>query len=223
MSSSSFPRAPNSSWTQNSANNGTRPLRPQFHVLDVPPLNCVPYSGPPPGTASTPIDIDSIPSPQVNSKPRIGNHPAMVFMPSCTTNEEWNNILAATRSGIVLSGSAASGKMGPPIGAVDVGESEDKYVFRVALPGVSSVQNTFTCDFEPDGKVMIKGITSTGEQTVKKNNMEFVMLSQNLCPPGEFSISFQLPGAIDHQQVKAVFGIDGVFEGVVKKRQPSSF
>ncbi|XP_022866135.1 alpha-crystallin domain-containing protein 22.3-like [Olea europaea var. sylvestris] len=136
-------RAPNSSWTQNSANNGTRPLRPQFHVLDVPPLNCVPYSGPPPGTASTPIDIDSIPSPQVNSKPPIGNHPAMVFMPSCTTNEEWNNILAATRSGIVLSGSAASGKMGPPIGAVDVGESEDKYVFRVALPGVSSVQSKY--------------------------------------------------------------------------------
>lgn len=88
---------------------------------------------------------------------------------------------------------------------------------------LSFTADTFTCDFEPDGKVMIKGITSTGEQTVKKNNMEFVMLSQNLCPPGEFSISFQLPGAIDHQQVKAVFGIDGVFEGVVKKRQPSSF
>lgn len=63
-------------------------------------------------------------------------------------------------------------------------------------------------------------MTSTGEKTVKKHNMVFQMQSQNLCPPGEFSVSFQLPGPIDNQ-VTTVFGSDGTFEGVVKKRMPT--
>lgn len=52
--------------------------------------------------------------------------------------------------------------------------------------------------------------------------MVFEMQTQNLCPPGEFSISFQLPGPINSEGVHAVFGTDGMFEGVVKKMQPQT-
>uniref|UniRef100_A0A7N2L337 Uncharacterized protein n=1 Tax=Quercus lobata TaxID=97700 RepID=A0A7N2L337_QUELO len=38
------------------------------------------------------------------------------------------------------------------------------------------------------------------------------MQSQNLCPPGHFSISFQLPGPVDNQQFSGSFGIDGISE-----------
>lgn len=82
------------------------------------------------------------------------------------------------------------------------------------------IAETFSWYIEPNGKIFIKGVTTTGEKKVYKHNMVFEMLTQNLCPPGEFSISFQLPGPIDPQQINAVFGTDGIFEGVVKKRQP---
>ncbi|KAF3632803.1 hypothetical protein FXO38_25986 [Capsicum annuum] len=48
--------------------------------------------------------------------------------------------------------------------------------------------------------------------------MVFKMQTQNLCPPGEFTVSFQLPGPIDHLNLSCVFGSDGIFEGVVKKK-----
>lgn len=41
---------------------------------------------------------------------------------------------------IVLTGTAKEGSAGPPIGLVDIGESEDAYLFRVALPGVRKDQ-----------------------------------------------------------------------------------
>ena len=70
----------------------------------------------------------------------------------------------------------------------------------------------------PDGQILIKGVTTTGEKTVYKNSLKFEMQSQNLCPPGHFSISFKLPGPVDSQHLSAHFGIDGVFEGIVRKR-----
>ncbi|KAL0005875.1 hypothetical protein SO802_013436 [Lithocarpus litseifolius] len=76
----------------------------------------------------------------------------------------------------------------------------------------------FSCEVEPDGKIVIKGVTTTGEKIVCKNSQIFQMQSQNLCPPGHFSISFQLPGPVDNQQFSGSFGIDGILEGIVKKR-----
>ncbi|KDO59516.1 hypothetical protein CISIN_1g045199mg [Citrus sinensis] len=41
--------------------------------------------------------------------------------------------------------------------------------------------------------------------------------TRNLCPPGDFSITFQLPGCLDDQQFNGDF-TDGIFIGVVKKK-----
>lgn len=178
------------------------------------PLSCLPPHSFGYANAST---DDPSPSPaEANPTAALGQ-PAMVFLPSDATNEEWNNIVAATKSGVALTGSAALGKVGPAMGSVDIAESPGEYMFRVSLPGVTRDQN-FTYEVLPDGKITIKGATTTGEKTVSRNNMVFQMQTQNLCPPGEFSVSFQLPGPVESHQVTTLFGSDGIFEGVVKKR-----
>lgn len=40
------------------------------------------------------------------------------------------------KSSVNLTGSALEGGVGPPIGLLDIGVSEDAYIFRVALPGI---------------------------------------------------------------------------------------
>ncbi|KAA8536883.1 hypothetical protein F0562_029361 [Nyssa sinensis] len=185
--------------------NNIAPLDPHLPVLAVAPLNCVPYFDPP------------MVSSEIGTEPMVNDGPAMVFLPSRPTEEEWNNIMAATNNGVGLTGSAAMGKVGPILGLVDIGECDDSYLFRVSLPGVAR-ENEFSCDVEPNGKIVIKGVTSTGEKTVHKNSQIFKMCTQNLCPPGYFSISFQLPGPIDYQQFKGIFGPDGILEGIVKKK-----
>ena len=82
----------------------------------------------------------------------------------------------------------------------------------------SAMVEDFSCDIDPYGTVFIKGVTTTGESTVCKHSQIFRMQTRNLCPPGHFSITFQLPGPVDHQQFKGNFGIDGMLEGIVKKR-----
>ncbi|GAA0157240.1 hypothetical protein LIER_14550 [Lithospermum erythrorhizon] len=195
-----------SHWEEGSGGNGKK-TDPDQIIYDVVPLSCVPYTGP-----------SSPKSNAVNNSSVTINQPAMVFIPSRPTDEEWNNIVAATKSGVALTGTAALGKVARPIGVMDIGECEDEYIFRVSLPGVMRDEKAFSCDVEPSGKIFIKGITTTGEKTVRRNSMLFEMQTQNLCPPGEFSFSFQLPGPIDHQQLNGIFGSDGIFEGVVKKR-----
>ncbi|KAL4280219.1 hypothetical protein GQ457_03G014480 [Hibiscus cannabinus] len=70
---------------------------------------------------------------------------------------------------------AATGSMGPLIGKVEIGELEDSYYFRVSLPGISM------------DKMLIRGISTTGEKLVCKDFQVFHMLTQNLCRPGPFS------------------------------------
>ncbi|KAL8099678.1 alpha-crystallin domain-containing protein 22.3 [Apium graveolens] len=207
-------RAYNSS--RASGDHAARSLDPQQPVIAVLPLNSVPYT--------------STPRPHMNSSASqtnvfstsIINHPAMVFLPSQSNEGHLERVLGATSHGVAVTGSAALGKVGHPIGSIDISESNDTYLFRVALPGVARDSNTFSWFVEPNGKIFIKGITTTGEKKVLKHGMVFEMLTQNLCPPGEFSISFQLPGPIDSEGVHAVFGTDGMFEGVVKKMQPQT-
>ncbi|KAH9754968.1 alpha-crystallin domain-containing protein 22.3 [Citrus sinensis] len=152
---------------------------PQQHVLDVAPLNSMPYIGPP----TPPSDFGSTSRKQeTEAAENVG--PAMV---------------------------------GTGIGAVDIAESDDSYAFRVALPGVARDEKDFTCDIDPDGKVTIKGVTTTGEKTVCKQNQVFKMLTQNLSPPGHFSISFKLPGPVNTEDFTGKFGTDGMLEGLVKK------
>ncbi|EOY11381.1 HSP20-like chaperones superfamily protein, putative [Theobroma cacao] len=171
---------------------------------------------------------------------------AMLFFPSPPTGEELANMAAATKSGAALTGSAAMGQVGPIIGLMDIAECEDSYMFRVSLPGVKRDERNslpiislflllyclcyikvatlcaageFSCEVENDGKVVIRGVTTTGEKTVYRFSQMFEMLSQNLCPPGHFSISFQLPGRVDPQQFSGNFGTDGILEGIVMKKR----
>ncbi|XP_057963435.1 alpha-crystallin domain-containing protein 22.3 [Malania oleifera] len=190
---------------------------PQNHpqdILNVTPLNSMPYVGPPLSHPS------NAPSPAVgDTRPAESSGPAMVFLPSHPEEEEWDKIVAATKWGVGLTGSAAMGKVGPTVGLVDIGECEDSYMFRVSLPGVASDENDFSFNIEPDGKVVIKGVTTTGERIVCKHSQIFEMQTQNMCPPGHFSVTFHLPGPVDKTQLSASFGIDGVLQGVVKKRK----
>ncbi|KAK3418542.1 alpha-crystallin domain-containing protein 22.3-like [Eucalyptus grandis] len=193
-------------------NNGTEQhIDPQLPILDVAPLNSVPYFGPP-------ISHSNVAPSQLEMETEAGESvgPSIMYFPSHST-EEWDKLLAAAKSGVGLVGSAAMGRMGPIVGAVDIGECEDSYLFRVSLPGVSRDEKDFRCDVEPDGKIFIKGVTTTGEKTVVKDSQIFKM-TQNLCPPGHFSISFQLPGPVNHQQLTGFFGTNGILEGIVKKR-----
>lgn len=76
----------------------------------------------------------------------------------------------------------------------------------------------FDCDISDDGKILIKGTTTTGEDIVCKNSQVFKMQTQNLCPHGPFTLSFHLPGPVKHQQFTGRFGLEGVLEGIVKKK-----
>ncbi|KAL3538064.1 hypothetical protein ACH5RR_001430 [Cinchona calisaya] len=145
------------------------------------------------------------------------SEPRSIFLPSCPSREVWSNIVAATKGGYSVTGSAARAQVGPILGLIDVGESDDSYLFRVSLPGVKRDEREFSCEVENDGKVLIQGVTTTGEKTVYKNSQVFEMQSQNLSPSGHFSISFKLPGPVDPHQFCGNFGTDGILEGIVMK------
>ncbi|CAI9102257.1 OLC1v1000498C1 [Oldenlandia corymbosa var. corymbosa] len=123
-------------WAHVGGNNGSIPVDPQQTVLDVTPLNVVPPPHPFSAAASTKETNASASSTGNNSGTSVTELPATVFFTSPPTTEEWNNIMAVTKSGVALTGSAAKGKPGPAIGSIDIFESEDEIIFRVALPGV---------------------------------------------------------------------------------------
>lgn len=45
---------------------------------------------------------------------------------------------------MLLTGTANEGGAGPPIGLIDIGVSEQAYLFRVALPGIRKNECKFT-------------------------------------------------------------------------------
>lgn len=118
---------------------------------------------------------------------------------------------------IAYSGTVTRAKVGPAIGTVDIGISEYAYFFRIALPGVSKDPGHFSCEIESDGKVNVRGMTSTGGQTVERHSRIYQMKLQQQCPPGPFTLSFCLPGPVDPRLVSPNFRSDGVFEAVVVK------
>ncbi|KAG6751639.1 hypothetical protein NC652_030712 [Populus alba x Populus x berolinensis] len=182
-----------------------------LHVYDVQPLSCVPYRGLPPSHSCTTSLPDRDSGKSAEESPR------MVFLPSGAKKEEWSSLVAACKGGLALTGTAAMGQVQQTVGLVDIGECEDAYLFRVSLPGVRQDDNEFSCKIENDGKVLIKGITTTGEETVYRFSQKFEMLSRNLCSPGQFSVSFQLPGPVDPSQFSGKFGFDGILEVIVMK------
>ncbi|XP_027937767.1 increased DNA methylation 2-like isoform X2 [Vigna unguiculata] len=91
---------------------------------------------------------------------------AMLVLPTRPSMEELSDMVAATKNGFALTGSVAKAQFGPSIGLLDIGECEDSYLFRVSLPGVKRDEKELLCDVETDGKVLISGVTITGETTV---------------------------------------------------------
>ncbi|ERN12316.1 hypothetical protein AMTRI_Chr01g137660 [Amborella trichopoda] len=148
---------------------------------------------------------------------RVG--PALVFLPSHPSREEWDAIAGAANGGISLTGTVVVRQPGPLIGLVDIGVSEDSYLFRISLPGVRKDEREFSCEVECDGRVMIRGVTTTGGRRVFKFSRVFDMHTQYLCPSGAFTISFQLPGPVEPQEFSGNFGSDGILEGVVMKER----
>ncbi|XP_057961117.1 increased DNA methylation 2-like [Malania oleifera] len=190
------------------------------HANDIPdsenPQFVTPVSSMP--VNDIPMTLNSAPLPDEMENRSAQKHgPAMIFLPSQPSGDEWDNIMAATKTGFALTGSATMGQVGPLIGLMDIGECEDSYLFRVSLPGVKRDEREFSCAVESDGKVLIRGVTTTGEKTVRRFAQMFEMQTQNLCPPGQFSLSFQMPGPINPQQFSANYGTDGILEGIVMK------
>ncbi|CAA7037222.1 unnamed protein product [Microthlaspi erraticum] len=103
--------------------------------------------------------------------------PSVTFLPY-GPNADFYNIIDQTKICVVaLTGSASMGKIGFPIGEIDIAESDDTYFFRVALPSVSPDEKDFSCNIEPEGTVMIKGITTMGKETVCRHSQVFKMLA----------------------------------------------
>lgn len=90
------------------------------------------------------LDVLSLPSPlpgpQKEEKaewaPSSKVGPAMLLLPSLPSLDQWNTVINATKPVITFTGTAAARNAGPLIGLVDIGISEDAYLFRTALPGV---------------------------------------------------------------------------------------
>ncbi|KAJ9180213.1 hypothetical protein P3X46_008486 [Hevea brasiliensis] len=79
--------------------------------------------------------------------------------------------MTSAKSTVVLTGNAAIRRVGSIVGLMDTGESAD-------------------AENKPDGTIKIMGVTTTGEKRMCKNSQIFMMQTQNLPPPGRFSITF---------------------------------
>ncbi|KAJ8529478.1 hypothetical protein K7X08_036313 [Anisodus acutangulus] len=175
-------RASHTSLPNYGENNGPIPLHAE--PLNVAPISCVPYTGPPlpynyhtsssPDISAGPVSVEAdmtSSSKHIISQQPAGSQPAMVFFTARPAKEEWDNLINYANGGVAVTGSALLGKVGPLIGSVDIAESEDNYVFRVSLPGVARDEKVFRCDVGPNGKILIKGVSMTGENMVCRNNM----------------------------------------------------
>ncbi|XP_057776372.1 increased DNA methylation 3-like isoform X3 [Salvia miltiorrhiza] len=123
--------------------------------------------------------------------------------------EEW-----CSNTSVVLTGTACRGGTGPPIGIADIGESKFAYYFCIALPGVKKDPGEFSCEIQRDGKVCVRGVTSTGGKIVQKYTRVYEMKFQQQSPPGPFTLFFNLPGPVDPRLFFPHFRPDGIFEGV---------
>ncbi|KAK9054612.1 hypothetical protein SSX86_025691 [Deinandra increscens subsp. villosa] len=122
--------------------------------ISVAPLNCVPYTGPP-------LDLDMAKQDEADSL--LKNQPAMLYLPEQPTEKEQNDIMSVSKHGVLVSGNAASCIIGPLMKSFDLSESDDGFLFRLALPGVS-IDEKFKCEIQPDGTIKIQGVTNDGEK-----------------------------------------------------------
>lgn len=79
------------------------------------------------------------------------------------------------------------------------------------------VAGQFSCEIEHNGKVHVRGVTTTGENFVSRHTRVFEMKVQQQCPPGPFTLSFSLPGPVDPRMFFPNFRSDGILEAVALK------
>ncbi|CAK9144075.1 unnamed protein product [Ilex paraguariensis] len=137
-------------------------------------------------------------------------------------NAEEGKGLSQINPSVTLTGTAKEGAIGPPVGMVDIGISKYAYLFRVALPGARSKQRNIKCDIHLDGTVSIEGEIS-GSEVLKNSSTVYKMKVQQLCPDGPFTVSFNLPGAVDPRLASPYFRSDGILEVVVMKNRIPGF
>ncbi|KAI6694929.1 hypothetical protein NL676_022639 [Syzygium grande] len=113
----------------------------------------------------------------------------------------------ARSAGVGVVGNADMGLAGSTTWRVNFVDSKDCYLFQVSLAGVRRDQ-TFSCEYDTDGEVLVEG--EIGGNVAESR-------TGDLHPPGDFSLSFLLPGRVDPMRSNCYFGSDGIFEGVVKK------
>lgn len=99
------------------------------------PLNSMPYVGAPV------VENGSLPTHAAVEPPR--SQP-VVLMSAEPTPEELKRILKAIKGTVVLTGSAASGVIGPHIGKMNVSDSDNSYRFLLSLPGVLRDESKFS-------------------------------------------------------------------------------
>lgn len=72
------------------------------------------------------------------------------------------------------------------------------------------------CQIQRDGRVHIEGVM-TGVGLLRDSSTVYQMKVQQLCPPGPFTICFNLPGPVDPRLFSPNFRPDGILEMVVMK------
>ncbi|MFS8007901.1 putative regulator of chromosome condensation 1/beta-lactamase-inhibitor protein II [Helianthus anomalus] len=149
--------------------------------IAIAPLKCVPYTGLPLDGSDDTVVYDQ---------------PMMVYLPEQPTEKEKDALMAGTKRGVLVTGNAANGLMALTMGSYNPSESDDKFLFRLALPGVSDDEK-FKCEIRMDGDIVIQGMTNTWQKEVQPHNMTFDMYTQYLCPPGDFEVRFHLPANVD--------------------------
>ncbi|XP_010414927.1 PREDICTED: increased DNA methylation 2-like [Camelina sativa] len=138
---------------------------------------------------------------------------------TCDGNDKAGTCTSGEESDVPAKPEAISEAQGGlMVGLMDIGECDDAYLFRVSLPGVKRDERDFSCAVEDNGKVLIRGVTTTGQKQVQRFSQVFEMQTQNLCLPGHFSVSFRLPGPVHPQEFSGNFGTDGILEGIVMKK-----
>eukprot|EP00268_Persea_americana_P060665 TRINITY_DN7591_c0_g1_i1.p1 TRINITY_DN7591_c0_g1~~TRINITY_DN7591_c0_g1_i1.p1 ORF type:complete len:451 (-),score=73.33 TRINITY_DN7591_c0_g1_i1:384-1736(-) len=188
--------------------------------LIMPPVYGVPPYSTPLYSSELCVSLEPLPT-EATAAPVEKAGPALLYLPTAPTTEEWNNMVNAAKAGngIELTGSIAESQPGPLVGSVAIGTCDDAYYFRVSLPGVKKDENEFSCKFTPEGQVTIEGVTLTGKSLVSKYSQVFEMRTLCLCPPGHFSATFQLPGPIQTKEFYGDFRDDGFLEGVVMRKR----
>lgn len=78
----------------------------------------------------------ALPSSAKQSRSDMRYGPGIVILPSQPSRDELKRIGEIVKNAYAVTGSAAKGHIGSVIGLMDIEESEDSYLFRVALPGV---------------------------------------------------------------------------------------